>query len=103
MAKLYKVGDKIKFAESKQRFTIRACNSRYMVCTKPFNAKKTFLYTIVDLEEGIRGRDGYICTAYDYTKESEAKKYLKELASGKIEISSRHRYKLNIEYNNYGE
>lgn len=94
---MYKVGDKIKFAEEKQKYTIRACNKRYLVCTKPFNAQKTYLYTIVDLKEKIRGRDGYIWTAYDYREESEAKEYLKELTRRQIEISHRHRIELNIE------
>lgn len=49
------VGDKITFVEEKQAYTVRARNSRFIVCTKPFNARKTVLYTIIDLERDVRG------------------------------------------------
>lgn len=39
----------------KQRYTVQAFNSRFAIMTKPFNAKKTYLYTISDLERGVRG------------------------------------------------
>lgn len=94
----WKVGDKIKFVEEKQRYTITACSDRYLICTKPFNAKKTYLYTVVDLKEKIRGRDGYIWTAHNYTKKDEAEEYLKDLVNGNIEISHRHRIELNIDF-----
>lgn len=97
MTEHYKAGDKIKFTEEKRRYTIVACDNRYLICTKPFNAKKTYLYTIVDLEEEIRGTDGYLFTKYNYTRKEEAQQYLDELNCGKCEISHRHRLELNIE------
>ena len=42
-----KVDDKILFAEEKQRYTVQARNDRFIICTKPFNPRKTFL--ILDL------------------------------------------------------
>lgn len=96
-----KVGDKIKFAEEKQRYTVQACNERYLICTKPFNPKKTYLYTMVDLKEDIRGTDGYIFQILDYNTKKDAGEYLKELISGHHEISHRHRIKLNIERIDY--
>lgn len=53
------VGDKVKFAEEKQRYSVRAVSSdgRWAVCTKPFNPLHTVLYTVVDLEDQVRGRD----------------------------------------------
>mgnify|MGYP003578788639 CR=1 FL=1 len=56
----YKVGDKIKFAEEKQRYTVRAAGPRYLVCTKPMNVHRTVLYTVVDLEENVRGTENLI-------------------------------------------
>lgn len=50
-----KVGDKIKFVEEKQAYTVRARNERFIICVKPFNARKTVLYTIIDLERDVRG------------------------------------------------
>jgi hypothetical protein len=49
------VGDKVKFCSEKQRYTLQARNERFFILTKPFNAKKTYLYTIVDNERVIRG------------------------------------------------
>jgi hypothetical protein len=57
---MYKIGDKIKFKREKQRYTIQATDGRYLICTKPFNAKKTVIYTIVDLKEKIRGTDNLV-------------------------------------------
>jgi len=93
----FKIGDKIKFKEEKQRYTIQACNSRYLICTKPLNIHKTYLYTIVDLHEGIRGPDYSLLGPYhEYNTVEGAKKGLKELMIGKIDISYRHRIKTNI-------
>jgi len=64
----YQVGSKIKFATEGQRYTVRARTDRYLVCTKPFNAQRTYLYTIVDLMDGIRGPDNFLFgfgTGYD--------------------------------------
>lgn len=76
----YKVGDKIYFAEEKKPYTIRACDERFLICTKPYNFKpKTVIYTIVDLKEGIRGTDNYSIGWCDYYKTGDCKKMLKEL------------------------
>ena len=76
----YKVGDKIYFAEEKRPYTIRACDKRFLICTKPFNLKpKTVIYTIVDLVEGIRGTDNYSIGWCDYYKTEDCKEMLKEL------------------------
>lgn len=43
------VGDKVRFAEEKQAYTIQARSERYLICSKPFNPKHTVLYCVVDL------------------------------------------------------
>lgn len=76
----YNVGDKIYFAEEKRPYTIRACDKRFLICTKPLNLKqKTVIYTIVDLVEGIRGTDNYSIGWCDYYKTEDCKEMLKEL------------------------
>ena len=54
------VGWRVRFAEEKQAYTIQARGNRYLVCSKPFNALRTTLYTVVDLQEGIRGTEGVV-------------------------------------------
>ncbi len=46
---------RIKLEGERQRYTIMASNGRYFIMVKPFNAQKTYLYTIADLERGVRG------------------------------------------------
>jgi hypothetical protein len=100
----YKVGDKIKFKKEKQRYTIRACDERFIIATKPFNARKTYFYVIVDLVEKIRGSDNYHCR-FNYENNEEANKALqllnddlkKEQYIDAFYISSRNRVKLDIE------
>ena len=77
----YNKGQKIWFAEEKRPYTIRACNERYLICTKPYRPK-TVIYTIVDLEEEIRGTDGYSIGPYDYYSQEDCDAYLKELEEG---------------------
>ena len=93
----YKVGDKIYFFEEKHSYTVRACDDRFLVCTKPYNfAPNKVMYTIVDLQEEIRGTDGYVFSPYDYFSDEDCNAYLSELQSGVIHISYRNRIKLNI-------
>lgn len=54
------VGSKIWFAEEKRPYTVRARSERYLVCTKPFAAQKTTIYTIVDMQENVRGTENLI-------------------------------------------
>lgn len=83
-----KVGDKVRFKHMKGAFTVQARNERYLVCTRPFSLKKTVLYTIVDLEKGIRGRDNMVfCPGYETRDACEER--LKELAAGEMEVSHR--------------
>lgn len=92
----YEVGMKIKFAEEVQRYTIQACDERFIIATKPFNARKTFLYVIVDLKDRLRGADNWYCK-YDYQDRQESEEALKELQSGVMEVSYRNRIELKIE------
>lgn len=48
-------GIKVKLEAERQRYTVRARNERFVIMTKPFNAQRTYLYTIADLERGVRG------------------------------------------------
>ena len=55
-----KVGDNIKFEGERNRYTVQACDDRYIIATKLFNAQKTVLYTIVDLERKVRVADNLV-------------------------------------------
>lgn len=49
------VGEKIKMCGERQRYTVQGTRGRFIVATKPFNAKKTYLYTLIDTEKRKRG------------------------------------------------
>lgn len=94
----YTVGDKIYFKGDKKPFRIQACNERYIIATKPFNLKKTFLYTIVDFERCVRGRDNHYC-AFEYDDPKEAAEALKCLETQEpleLCVSYRHFIPLDI-------
>ena len=92
-----KVGDKIKFQSEKQRYTIQAKNDRYLICTKPFNARKTYLYTIIDLERLVRGALNLIFgTIYNLDNLVQAQKCIEDLEKGEYEVSHRNCLKLDV-------
>mgnify|MGYP000858721777 FL=1 len=92
-----KVGDKIKFINEKQRYTIKAKSDRFIICTKPFNLKKTCLYTIIDLERMVRGANDRVFNPYNYMIQDDINECLSDLESGKVEVSYRNCVSLDVE------
>lgn len=84
------VGDKLKMDGEKQRYTVQACDDRFIIMTKPFNARKTYLYSIADLERKERGP----CDVDSPTGASEA---LERLASGEMKVSHRNCMSLTVD------
>ena len=91
------VGDKIKFKSEKQRYTVQACNDRFVVCTKPFNPKKTVLYTVIDFERNVRGRENLVFGMGAETRK-QCEEMLERLASGDSEVSYRHWQTLDLDF-----
>jgi len=90
-----KVGDKIKFAGDKQRYTVQARDERFLICTRPFNLKATTLYTVVDLKEDVRGAENVVF-GLGYETRQQCKEALDRFASGESEVSHRNRVPLDI-------
>lgn len=87
------VGDKIKVPGERTKYTVRARDDRYIICTRPYN--DTVWYFIVDLKLGIRGEDNMIfCSGY--VTDEECTKRLKELQNGEIQVSKRNSIKLDF-------
>lgn len=85
-----KVGDKFKVDADRQRFTVRATGARFAVMTKPFNAQRTYLYTITDLERGVRGPcDLIFGPPSDLSTQGGAEDALKMLDAGEMGVSRR--------------
>lgn len=93
---IIKVGTKIKFTEEKQKYTVRASNAVYTICTKPFNPKNTVLYTIISWLENIRGVENLIFGMGAENNE-QCEEMLERLTEGNSRVSHRNNIKLNIE------
>ena len=91
------IDDKIKFKSEKQRYTIQTKSDNFLICTKPFNPKKTVLYTIIDLERLVRGTNDRVFNPYDYTKYLDIIECLNDLINRKVEVSHRNCIKLDVE------
>lgn len=91
-----RVGDKVYIPQQKRPFTVRARDERYIICTKPFNAKHTVIYFIVDLVKKWRAPDNMIfCSGYETDEDCQER--LKELQNGEIELSQRRGIPLDID------
>ena len=92
------VDDKIKCVGEKQRYTIQARDKRFVIMTKPFNARKTYLYSIVDLKRRVRGCDNLIFGSFEsYNTKKGAIENLKMLQKKEMEVSYRKFKKLEPE------
>lgn len=86
-------GDKVFIRDEKRPYRVRCRNDRYIICTKPFNPKRTVYYFIADLQEGVRGTDDRIfCSGYE--TDEQCRERLRELAEGIINVSRRNRVEL---------
>lgn len=93
-----RVGDKIKFQSEKQRYIIQAKSDKYIICTKPFNARKTYFYSIIDLNRMVRGRINSIFgLTYDVNNPEGAENLIKDLEQKICEVSWRHCIPLDVD------
>lgn len=89
------VGSRIWFNGETNPYRVRARNERYIICTKPFNPKRTVLYTIIDLQTDMRGPDNNVfCMGYETDEQVEAN--MQELERGQLEVSRRRAVPLDV-------
>ena len=87
---MLKVGEKFKFDGERQRYTVQAVNDRFAIMTKPFNARKTYLYTITDRKRGVRGPCNLIFgIPCDVNTPAGAAEALAMIERGEMEVSYR--------------
>lgn len=90
------VGTLIWLEGEKQKYTVQVASERYLICTKPFNAQKTVLYTILDLKDLVRGTDNLVFS-YGYESKEDCLENMVRLLNGEMEISRRNRVPLRIQ------
>lgn len=89
------VGDRVWFEEERNPYTVQARNERFIVCTKPFAARKTVMYCIVDLAANIRGTDGFVFSGGYETRE-DCQQSLADFTEAEGGVSRRNRTTLNV-------
>lgn len=86
------VGDRVEFwGESyRVKWRVRAVSStgRFAICTKPYNLRRTVLYTIVDFVRQVRGPDDLIF-GHGYETQEDIDEALAGLEAGDLEVSYR--------------
>lgn len=94
----FHVNDLVKFTEDKRPYKVRAVSQdgRYAICTKPFNLRHTYLYTIIDLYNGWRGPDNRVFSR-GYETPEEIAANMAELESSDLELSHRRYLSLHID------
>lgn len=91
-----KVGDPVYINNDVRPYRVKCRYDRFIICTKPYNPQRTVMYFIIDLELGIRGPDNMVfCFGYETQEQCEER--LKELQSGRIEVSGRRCVRLGEE------
>lgn len=99
-AKIIRPGDFITFEEERVKYEVQARSQRYLVCTKPFRLRNTVIYTIVDLQERIRGTENLVlCSGFETRELCEEAIARLEGRSGLdfvSEVSSRNRAPLRV-------
>lgn len=80
----------VRLEGERQRYKVMAHNDRFAIMTKPFNAQRTYLYTIADLKRGVRGPCNLIfglpCDVNTLEGAAEA---LAKIEAGEMEVSYR--------------
>lgn len=80
--------DRVWFKEERIRYTVMAASNRFKVCTKPFAAVGTVLYSIIDCERGVRGPDNLVF-GFGYETHDQCLRNLEMLEDGDMEVSYR--------------
>ena len=89
-------GMKVKFRSEKQKYTVVCASRRYAICTKPFNARKTVLYTIIDQWTNYRAPENLVFGMGAETRE-QCLEMLVRLLDHESSLSRRHELNLDIE------
>lgn len=121
---IFNVGKKVYFKDEKLPYNVMASSERYAIASRKIHRredadlihykvemgayisfKEAFeankdnpVYSIVDFNKNIRGAENFVFGIYDYFKESDCDKAIKDLESGLMEISHRHRCELFVDF-----
>lgn len=116
------VGKKVKFKSDKLPYTVMASSERFAVCSRKLNRradarllhyqvemhayssftqayednKDNPVYTIIDFDKNIRGKDNLVFGYYDYFDTNSCNEALNFLEEGGMEVSRRSKIELDL-------
>jgi hypothetical protein len=91
------IGSKIYFEREKRPYTVKALDERYIIATKPFNARRTCLYTIIDKALHLRGPNNLVFNIYDYTVQQDIEECLCDLNDPHSTVLVSHRRSIALD------
>lgn len=93
MAEPLVVGQRVYFAEEARPYTVQAVSAsgRYAACTKPFAARRTVLYCVVDVVDEVRGVDNSLGNSLGYVTPEQCAEAVALFESGEFGFSERRR------------
>lgn len=80
---------KIGWKGQKKKFKVVARNDNFIIIARPYNPKKTFEYSILDLEYMQCSTDNLVFEIYNYLDKEDCEEALKYLENRKMELSRR--------------
>lgn len=83
----YRFGDKVGFAEERNRYKVWAAGERFLICVRFLFGD--LIYTVVDLEKQVRGPEDLIFPRR-LVSFQEAEQMLARLENGDSAVSRRH-------------
>ncbi|WP_175867879.1 hypothetical protein [Burkholderia diffusa] len=93
------VGSRVYFEGERMPYTVQARDDYFLICTKPFAARRTYIYSIVDIKRGERGPDNMIFgRSGGYGSRVDCEEALRDLAdpASPLEVSRRNCVPLKI-------
>jgi hypothetical protein len=89
------LGAKVYVPTDKRPYTVRARNDQFAVCTKPFAARKTVMYFVLDAVHGVRGTENLVF-GFGAETDKDCAEMLARVTSGDTEVSHRNRVDWDI-------
>lgn len=90
------VGDKVYLPKEIRPYKVQARSERYVICTKPFNPKRTVIYFIIDLVRKVRGADNLVF-GHGYETKEDCEDAIRMLDKGDMEVSWRNVVPLDLD------
>jgi hypothetical protein len=85
------VGTRVWFAGEKRPFDVQAVSAsgRFVVCTRPFAARRTVLYCMLDTVQRLRGVDNSMGNSLGYETREDCESAVEQFERGKYTFSAR--------------